>query len=808
MPQNNERLDVIIKVKDTASKNLRKINRGFKAFQTRLKNLPRSIFNLRNALIGLGLGLTAKSFIQAASTAEQFRTRLNVLLGSVEEGSRLFKNMAEFAGKVSFSYEEIMASATNLTGVMREGVDEVSAWMPLIGDLAAATGMTVQETTGQVIRMYSAGAAAADMFRERGVLAMLGFQAKVQYSAQQTRDMLMKAWKDPSSQFAGAATELGKTWAGMLSMVSDRWFQFRTLVMDQGLFDYIKALLSTFLDFIQELQTTGRLDKWANETSKAVIMALGKMIKGFAAVLEVINFVRRAFEGIKFAINGLLAVWSFAWGKILAGVSTVADFLGMDGLAGAIKSVSDELIAVSDVAVAEMDKAAIKMVELADKQGQAWDGVSGFIDGVTVKMKEFGKTSDKVREKMKLIDPAEVKKQQALLASSVLQFKEKSQTALLVIDIAYKNGLISLNDYFGQRKAIMEAAFHEEIRLLEARAAKEIDPSKQIAAQDKIFKARQAYNRAILEIDQERVEKQEDMNEKSLNRQKIMEDLRLRAGDERGGNLSALFAKELSEMDFRHQEEIQKLTELNAAKSDINDAYRLQEQEKNKLMADQERRLMEYRLQVAADVAGGLSEIFDSMYELGGKKRKEFFYLAKAAALAEAIINTAQAVTKALAQGGVWGIGMAAVIGAKGAISIAKITSQSLAEGGPVAGVSPSSTADDKLIAATSGEFMQPVGAVKHYGLGVMEAIRRQAIPKDLLSGFKIPSPNRPAFGFAEGGVVGKSSGGQGINLEANIFNIKDEQEFERTLASAKGKNSVINFMGQNSRTIRKVLGI
>ena len=55
---------------------------------------------------------------------------------------------------------------------------------------------------------------------------------------------------------------------------------------------------------------------------------------------------------------------------------------------------------------------------------------------------------------------------------------------------------------------------------------------------------------------------------------------------------------------------------------------------------------------------------------------KEAFQLAKAASIAEAIINTAQGVTKALAQGGIFGPILAGVILASGAAQIATIRSQ------------------------------------------------------------------------------------------------------------------------------------
>jgi phage tail tape-measure protein len=205
-----------------------------------VKSVSSSLFNLKTAFLGLGAGLVAKSFINAASAAEQYQIRLEILLGSQEEGNKVFKETAEYASKVSFQYEELMAGATALGGVLEGGSEDIKRWLPLIGDLAAASGLAIQDTISNFIRMYSAGAASADLFRERGILAMLGFQAGVTYSAEETRKRLIEAWEDPLSKFRGAATALSSTWDGLLSMMADRWFQFRSMVMDAGLYNYIK----------------------------------------------------------------------------------------------------------------------------------------------------------------------------------------------------------------------------------------------------------------------------------------------------------------------------------------------------------------------------------------------------------------------------------------------------------------------------------------------------------------------------------------------------------------------------------------
>jgi hypothetical protein len=79
-----------------------------------------------------------------------------------------------------------------------------------------------------------------------------------------------------------------------------------------------------------------------------------------------------------------------------------------------------------------------------------------------------------------------------------------------------------------------------------------------------------------------------------------------------------------------------------------------------------------------------------------------------------------------------------------------------LERGGPVIG---SSGIDRVPIQATAGEFMHPVSAVRYYGEGIMEAMRRRLIPKEILSAFASGPAMRSGQFFAEGGMVtGKSS--------------------------------------------------
>jgi hypothetical protein len=323
------------KVKDMALKSqmhLGRMQSHFKKLGTAMSGIARGLTSLKavaaGALMGWGVKKIAGSFMEVAKTTEQYKTRLTVLLGSVEEGNKLFQVMADYAGKVPFEYEQIMASATQLSGVMRGGVAEIAQWMPMIGDLAAATGLDIEKTTEQVIRMYSAGAGSADLFRERGVLAMMGFKSGVSYSAEETRKIMMENWNKAGSQFMGATDKLAKTWDGMMSMLKDAWFSFRSAVMEAGIFDTMKQGLHTVLEKIKEFKASGRLDEWARATADKFLGAMKIMIGG-------INLLGAAFSRVKLILQNL---WKY-FSTFSIGVAK-----GLDVVMGSLKKGYEYLV--------------------------------------------------------------------------------------------------------------------------------------------------------------------------------------------------------------------------------------------------------------------------------------------------------------------------------------------------------------------------------------------------------------------------------------------------------------------------------
>jgi hypothetical protein len=355
------------------------------------------------------------------------------------------------------------------------------------------------------------------------------------------------------------------------------------------------------------------------------------------------------------------------------------------------------------------------------------------------------------------------------------QLVANNDLSMAHLQASYDDGLIDMRSFFAERRRIIEENAQAAITTIETQIpgmdpkAAEDAKNKIAAIRSQLFSENQKVNRD--EILQVRANELEKFNIVAgfaqLKADAATGDLdRLQAQQEVDrANLASQHAQQLQQIQEFKDELILVDGEYLTKKEALEKAQFDQVMARTQLQAEQERAVLQLRLQMASQVATGMQDLFGTLYEASGKKIKAFFYLEKAAAIANAIINTAQGVTKALAQGGIFGITMAGIITATGAAQIALIMAQTIQgvgmkKGGPVR--SGSGAKDDVPAMLTRGEYVQPEPTVRYYGVEIMEAIRRRLIPKDIFKGFGFFPPARPQFAFATGGAV--TGGGDAID--------------------------------------------
>ena len=308
-----------------------KSKQALSGVQKRLGNVKNAVFSLRGALVGLGAGAVIKGFVDVGKEVESLNIRFKFLFGSAEEGSKAFDNLAKFAGTVPFSLEEISRASGNLAVVAKDAED-LNRVLEITGNVAAVTGLDFETTSSQIQRAFAGGIGAADLFRERGGRALLGFEAGAKVSAEETVKRFEELFSG-NGRFAGATNDLATTLEGTISMLGDKFFNFQKDVAE-GFFDELKdefGDLNKFLEDneqkIEEIATaigsnfagaitkTGETIRAVAPTVRVISNALGSTINGFnslpafvqtTGIIGALLFGKKgavAFAGVSFLVD-------------------------------------------------------------------------------------------------------------------------------------------------------------------------------------------------------------------------------------------------------------------------------------------------------------------------------------------------------------------------------------------------------------------------------------------------------------------------------------------------------------------------
>jgi hypothetical protein len=324
-----------------------KTRQAMKSATGSVDKLKNSVFNLKNALVAIGAGVTLKSFVDVGRQVESLQIRLKFLFGSVEEGAKAFDVMSKFASKVPFSLEQIQAGAGNLAVVAKDA-EELSKVLEITGNVASVTGLDFQTTAEQIQRSLSAGIASADIFRERGVRDLLGFKAGATVTAEETAEAFERVF-GKGGRFAGATDDLAKTFTGTLSMIGDKIFNFQKVVAE-GFLVGLKKEFGELDKFFQDNQE--QIDKIA----QSIGVGLSNAVIGFG---EAVEFVADNFRIFKAFVAGFIA---FKFTKVvlelasafrqvfitLTGITALSGAKGLTLFAGAIGAITTASMLLPD----------------------------------------------------------------------------------------------------------------------------------------------------------------------------------------------------------------------------------------------------------------------------------------------------------------------------------------------------------------------------------------------------------------------------------------------------------------------------
>ena len=680
------KIDIIANNKASAA--LGKVDRQLSGLNKSTAGINTGFNRMRNLILGVGAALggikIAKGFLDAAVEVENLGVQLKFITGSASEGAKALDIVTEAAANSSFQLRD-MAQASPLLLTVAESTDELNTLLSITGDIAAASGLSFVETAGQLQRAMSGGIAAADLFRERGVKSLLGFQEGVRFTAEETKNQIMSAFENGTTTIAGASADMANTFTGQISMISDKVFQFQTQVMDAAPFEFLKSVVRLVNTDIEA--NFGSVEAAAQKFGLAVVDAATNVMLGGAKVIDALIPV---FNTVKSGVNGILAVTDALPPTIKALGIVGFLMLGVKGklIVLAIGLIIDKIKEIFNGVMNTVVATARKIGSFADAVGldsmaakiNGWaDGIENKIDSLGSSLEDFVHKIDdnamdtvipRIEEYFGLPDAEEFGPYETKLKEFLDRIKKDIDEQRLLIQEAARNGSIPFADGSGIKQP---TPTHKPITKEEQQAQQLADALAKRVQQlrESLDTEREAENRAY---------------------QSSLRDLQDFYGSRMAFDKNYIDTRE--RLEKKHQEKIRALQKQEFDKQfTAFQNYQFKDMDLSKLTQEQK---VKFVTQSGREVLRQMAD-----------HNRTAFKLNKAFAIGDAIINTAHGITKALTLGPILGPIMAGIIGAMGAVQIAAISSQQYQGrrfGGPVSN-------DESYIVGENGPELFTPGA-------------------------------------------------------------------------------------------------
>ena len=277
------------------------------------------------AAVGIGIAKFTSATFSTGNLLEGLAVRFELLFGSVEEGAKAFDELANFAARVPFSLGDIAAGSGNLA-VVASDAEDLARLLEVTGNVAAATGLDFRQTAEQIQRAFAGGIAAADVFRERGVRAMLGFESGVTVSIAETVQRFDEVF-GPGGQFGQATGLLAETLTGQFSLVDDAFFTFRRNIADT----FFTGLTAQIRGVVEELgENQALLEDIARNIGEGVAVAFVKLEAAGRFVIANLSTISDAIKAlIAFKLAGIVAGIAIAFIQFGAALLTTAKSVGI-----------------------------------------------------------------------------------------------------------------------------------------------------------------------------------------------------------------------------------------------------------------------------------------------------------------------------------------------------------------------------------------------------------------------------------------------------------------------------------------------
>lgn len=240
--------------------------------------------------------LAANGLTDTASQFERYETILISSTGSAEKAKEAMGWVTQFAVTTPYELDQVTEAFVQLKNY---GLDPTNGTLRTLGDTSAAMGKPLMQA---VEAMADAVTGENERLKEFGITAKKSGDM-ITYAYTDAAGKAMTATAKASDRaaiqmtlmnifnekYAGSMERLSKTWTGMMSNLADLWMKFQLMIMEAGLFDWMKEKLRGILDTISQMEADGSLKAWATNIATAIQNTLESAWQFANRAIEIIS---------------------------------------------------------------------------------------------------------------------------------------------------------------------------------------------------------------------------------------------------------------------------------------------------------------------------------------------------------------------------------------------------------------------------------------------------------------------------------------------------------------------------------------
>lgn len=251
----------------------------------RVKGFVSGVFsNLMNIKAGLdmvrGAAMSFLSQLKKAFAFETMTVQFKMLLGNLTAAKQHMKDLQELGNTPPFSLEQFAAASRQLL-IMTQGALGFKNSLEMVGDVAAATGQsieTVSHAVGLAYAVIKDGqplSRATMQLRNMGIITpKLAADLDELQKAGASNEVLWRKFTESLLSFKGAMAETEKTADGLIGAIGAQWDN-AVRTFGAALLDVTKGGLSLILEKMKELAADGTIEKWAEKARNAIYTVIG-----------------------------------------------------------------------------------------------------------------------------------------------------------------------------------------------------------------------------------------------------------------------------------------------------------------------------------------------------------------------------------------------------------------------------------------------------------------------------------------------------------------------------------------------------